>query len=104
MPNKLTPSPRELISSNWFVVISGGSNIRCTASKTMKTDIRMRNIPLANPDKVSIRPYPYVNRSSGGHLAMIEASKPTPIAKQSKAIWIASEMRPKLFVQTPYSI
>lgn len=70
----------------------------------MKTDIRMRNIPLANPDRVSILPYPYVKRSFGGHFAMMEARRPTPMARQSNAIWIASEINPRLLVQTPYNI
>lgn len=30
--------------------------MRWTASKTIKIDMRMRKIPLANPESVSIRP------------------------------------------------
>ena len=75
MPNKFTPSPRELMSRSWLVDISGGSKLvdgkisdyqddtlatwtysRWTASNTMKIEIRMRNIPFAKPDNVSILP------------------------------------------------
>lgn len=31
--------------------------MRSIASNTMKTEIKIKNIPFANPDKVSIRPY-----------------------------------------------
>lgn len=33
--------------------------------------------------------YPYVNRSFGGQRAMTLAMRPTPIAMQSKAMWMA---------------
>jgi len=74
----------------------------------MKIEIRIKKIPLANPESVSILPYlqhrktlrrinsdsgeatdPYVNLSLGGHVAMIDANRPTPIAIQSKPIWMA---------------
>jgi hypothetical protein len=74
------------------------------ASNMMKIEIRIRNMPFAKPESVSIRPYlkhrrpprrissgkggkatdPYVNRSFGGHVAIIDANRPTPIAIQSK--------------------
>ena len=76
------------------------------ASNIMKIEIRIRKMPFAKPESVSIRPYleyrrplrrittgddnketdPYVNRSLGGHVAMIDANRPTPIAIQSKPI------------------
>jgi hypothetical protein len=56
------------------------------ASKMMKMEMRMRNMPFAKPDNVSIRPYPYVKRSFGSQVAMTEAMRPTPIAMQSKAM------------------
>lgn len=72
MPNKLTPSPSELTSSNWLVFISGGSILkrrvstsnsgpvvpymRWMASKMIKIDIKMRNMPFAKPESVSMRP------------------------------------------------
>jgi len=31
--------------------------MRCIASKTINIEIRIRKIPFANPDSVSIRPY-----------------------------------------------
>jgi len=115
---------------------------RCVASKIMKIEIRSRKMPFAKPESVSILPYlkhrstprrigpendgkitnPYVNLSLGGHVAMMDANRPTPIAIQSKPMWIAtwvnvtnrpryqncghvpSDIRPRLFVQTPYSI
>jgi hypothetical protein len=66
----------------------------------MKIEIRIKKMPFAKPERVSIRPYlrkllgsvsrddgrttdPYVNLSLGGHVAMIDANKPTPIAMQS---------------------
>jgi hypothetical protein len=71
----------------------------------MKIEIRIRKMPFAKPESVSIRPYlitedcfrvttgeddeatdPYVNRSFGGHVAMMDAKRPTPIAIQSKPI------------------
>lgn len=70
----------------------------------MNKEMRMRKIPFAKPERVSIREYPYVNRSFGFHVAITEAKRPIAMAMQSNAIWIASEIRPKLFVQTPYSI
>lgn len=77
------------------------------ASNMMKIEIRTRKMPFAKPERVSIRPYlkrippcqisfgtievtsPYVNLSLGGHVAMMDASRPTPIAIQSKPMWIA---------------
>lgn len=75
IPNKFTPSPKELTSSSWLVFISGGSNLKMNeviddmcltvemwtyslwiASKIMKSEIKTRKMPLANPDNVSIRP------------------------------------------------
>jgi len=76
------------------------------ASNIMKIEMRIRKMPFAKPESVSIRPYlkyrrrlrriitgendkktdPYVNRSLGGHVAMIDANRPTPIAIQSKPI------------------
>lgn len=70
----------------------------------MNIEIRIRNMPFANPESVSILPYPYVKRSLGGQVAIIEAKRPTPIAMQSKPIWMASDIRPRLFVQIPYNI
>lgn len=81
----------------------GDTHNRWMASNTMKMEMRMRNMPFANPDKVSIRPklpkkiqcnvtpsialtYPYVNCSLGGHCAITDATRPTPIAMQSNAI------------------
>ena len=109
MPNKFTPKPRELTSSSWLVFISGGSrlehttnvmnglaqgkritHIRWIASNTINIEIKMRKIPLAKPDNVSILPYPYVNRSLAGQVAITEAINPTAIAMQSNAICIAS--------------
>lgn len=77
IPNKFTPKPRELISNSWLVFISGGSRleyvvdtmngftkakrvtyIRWIASNMINIEIKMRKIPLANPDSVSILPYP----------------------------------------------
>lgn len=37
--------------------ISGGSSSRWIASKTMKMEMRHRNSPLANPERVSTREY-----------------------------------------------
>jgi hypothetical protein len=85
------------------------------ASNMIKIEIRIRKMPFAKPESVSIRPYlkripphqisfwqvkkvtsPYVNLSLGGHVAMMDASRPTPIAIQSKPMWIAAD-RSSLF-------
>jgi len=78
MPNRLTHKPTLLTKSNWFVFISGGSileldggqekdaskkregktDIRWMASKMMKIEMRIKKMPLANPERVSMRPYP----------------------------------------------
>lgn len=67
------------------------TDIRWIASNTMKIEMRMRKMPFANPDIVSIRPYPYVKRSFGGQVAITDANKPIAIAIQSKAMWMASK-------------
>lgn len=74
------------------------------ASNTINIEIKMRKIPFANPESVSILPYPYVNRSLAGQVAITDAISPTAMAIQSNAICIASEINPRLFVQTPYNI
>ena len=66
------------------------TNIRWMASNTINIEIKMRNIPFANPESVSILPYPYVNRSLAGQVAITEAISPTAIAIQSNAICIAN--------------
>jgi hypothetical protein len=80
------------------------------ASNTINIEIKMRKIPLANPESVSTRPYlkidpsthllsiyeintsthPYVNRSLGSQVAITDANSPTPIAIQSNAMCIAN--------------
>ena len=72
------------------MVCSGDTYIRWIASKTINIEIKMRKIPFANPDSVSILPYPYVNRSLAGQVAITDAISPTAMAIQSNAICIAS--------------
>jgi hypothetical protein len=54
------------IKAKWWVQCQGillrlrrsrRTYTRCNASKMMKIEIRTRNIPFANPDSVSTRPY-----------------------------------------------
>lgn len=61
------------------------------ASMTIKIEIKLRKMPLENPDNVSIRLYPYENERLAFHLLITDANSPTPNAKQSKNMWIAKK-------------
>lgn len=106
-----------------FVLTSGGSIKRSTASDMMKKEMKSRNRPLTKPANTSALTYPYEYLSFARHLVITEAARPANKPVQSKNIWNESEINPtqkplllivpsyidnqhiipKLFVHIPYN-
>lgn len=84
-----------------------GISLKClsltlsTASKKIKLAITIKNIPFTNPQRTSNLPYPYVYVVLGRHVDIKEPYSPTTSAPQSKNMWTASEISPKLLVHSP---
>lgn len=69
------------------------------ASQTISTEISMRKTPLANPARVSMEERPYGKWSVGGCFEREDARRPRRRARQSKNIWMESEIRPRELVR-----
>lgn len=57
MPNKFTPSPRELINRSWLVDISGGSKLGNQMSSDYQPDTWMQHFDLQSLDRFEHNEY-----------------------------------------------